>query len=68
MVSLILDISKAELPDLQRDLKAFGGATLVQDACYITLGIKARYMLTVDESFLERFPRWKPHIIIDHQR
>jgi hypothetical protein len=60
---LILDVSKAELPDLQRDLRMFGGATLVQDACYITLGIKARYMLTVDENFLERFPRWKPHTI-----
>ncbi|MFM0355488.1 hypothetical protein PQR12_18525 [Paraburkholderia nemoris] len=63
MVFLILDLPKAELPDLQRDLQVFGGATLVQDACYITLGIKARYMLTVGESFLERFPRWKPHII-----
>ena len=63
MVLLILDVSKAELPDLQRDLRMFGGATLVQDACYITLGIKARYMLTVDENFLERFPRWKPHTI-----
>ncbi|KPD15479.1 hypothetical protein ADM96_32410 [Burkholderia sp. ST111] len=63
MVFLILDVSKAELPDLQRDLQAFGGATLVLDACYITLGIKARYMLTVGESFLERFPRWKPHTI-----
>lgn len=63
MVFLILDVSKAELPDLQRDLRVFGGATLVQDASYITLGIKARYMLTVGESFLERFPRWKPHTI-----
>lgn len=63
MVFLILDVPKAELPDLQRDLQAFGGATLVQDACYITLGIKARYLLTVGEGFLERFPRWKPHTI-----
>jgi hypothetical protein len=63
VVLLILDVAKAELPDLQRDLQVFGGATLVQDACYITLGIKARYMLTASEGFLERFPRWKPHTV-----
>jgi nicotinic acid mononucleotide adenylyltransferase len=64
VIDLTFEVSKAELPDLQRDLQAFGGATLRHDTSYATLGVKARYFCTVGEDFLESFPRWKAHRII----